>query len=208
MKIFVTGSEGKAGIPICKRFEADGHEVIRYDLKLGNDILESYRSGGFLPLSGIDAVVYLAAIPYPDPAIPEESYVETNVTGTLHVCESMAQWNVRYLLYASSIAVYGLDEKYIPEVTLPAYNWYRESKVKAEEVIRDYVENSGLCAVIMRLASLDQEPIEERLFSVLNTDTLADFVSRRIIEQPDGFDIFDLREPHERAVELPSAVIY
>ena len=45
MKVLVTGSEGFLGHRLCALLEKEtGHEILRYDLQLGHDVLNARRS--------------------------------------------------------------------------------------------------------------------------------------------------------------------
>ena len=61
MKVLVTGSEGFLGQRLCALLEKEtGHEVLRYDLQLGHDVLNARQFD--TALDGVDACIHLAAI--------------------------------------------------------------------------------------------------------------------------------------------------
>jgi nucleoside-diphosphate-sugar epimerase len=55
MKALVTGSEGFIGTHLCRILREDGHEVIGFDLKNGNDVVDCALPGD------VDRVFHLAA---------------------------------------------------------------------------------------------------------------------------------------------------
>jgi len=154
MKILITGSRGFIGTHLANALTEMGHEVIHYDLKDGNDILnlKNLKERG----KGIDGIVDLAAVQrnitgfyYPFKTI------ENNIMGLSNVLQ-LALENNAFLLFSSSKSVYGKPEK-VPVKEGDAknpLNIYSLSKVVSEMIIRDFCKNYKLRAVVVRFSTV------------------------------------------------------
>jgi UDP-glucuronate 4-epimerase len=132
MNVFVTGAAGFIGFHLAKRLLDDGHRVLGidnlnpyYDPSLKKDRLARLEAcDGFtfrlLDLADrpgmetvfsenrFDAVVHLAAQAGVRHSIDNPHvYVESNLTGFLHILEGCRSTSVPHLVYASSSSVYG-----------------------------------------------------------------------------------------------------
>jgi nucleoside-diphosphate-sugar epimerase len=106
-RVLVTGSSGWIGSHVVAELERRGHQVVPFDLKLGDDIHD--RQQLTRKAVGCHAVVHLAAIAHPDVAFGWDDYWLENVAGTQAVA---AAWerngrNPGRFVYASSTAFYG-----------------------------------------------------------------------------------------------------
>jgi len=92
----------------------------------------------------------LIAIPYSYQA--PESYVDTNIKGTLNICEAARAARVRRLVHLSSSEVYG-TASYVPideQHPIQPQSPYAASKVGADAIVRSFHASYGLPAVIAR----------------------------------------------------------
>ena len=135
MKILVTGAAGFIGAQVASRLMADGHVVIGldnlndyYDVRLKKarlaqlvsdnqfqfhecDLADRQMIDKLFAQSGFDCVINLAAQAGVRYSIDNpHSYIDSNVTGFLHILEGCRHHQVDHLIYASSSSVYGLDE--------------------------------------------------------------------------------------------------
>ena len=135
MKILVTGAAGFIGAHVASRLMADGHVVIGLDnlndyydvtlkkARLGNlvshnqfefqeiDLADRQAMEQLFAQSGFDCVINLAAQAGVRYSLDNpHSYIDSNVTGFLHILEGCRHHQVGHLIYASSSSVYGLDE--------------------------------------------------------------------------------------------------
>lgn len=173
MKILVTGAGGFIGSHVVETLVNHGHAVralVRYNGK-GNyghlqnlssqslqnveivlgDVTDSYQMRKLV--QDCDAVCHLAAligIPYSYDA--PNSYVNTNVIGTLNVLEACKQAQVQRLVVTSTSEVYGtaqyapIDENH----PLQGQSPYSATKIGADKLAESYYRSFGLPVVVLR----------------------------------------------------------
>lgn len=91
-------------------------------------------------LKGIDIVILLAA-EHLDNVKPTDLYYSVNVDGVSNVLAAIKELNIPKLIFTSSVAVYGFDQKDVDENgPLEPYNHYGISKLKSEEKINEYIK--------------------------------------------------------------------
>ena len=104
-------------------------------------------------VKGIDVVFHLAAlIPIPYSYRAPESYVETNIRGTLNVCQAALSRGVEKIIHTSTSEVYGTAE-YLPmdeRHPLRAQSPYSASKIGADAIAISFKCSFGLPVVIAR----------------------------------------------------------
>ena len=135
MKILVTGAAGFIGFHLTKALRLQGHVVVGldnindyYDVRLKQArlaLIESDNQFQFIKADlsdraiieqifeegQFDAVINLAAQAGVRYSIENpHSYIDSNVTGFLHILEGCRHHKIGHLIYASSSSVYGLDE--------------------------------------------------------------------------------------------------
>lgn len=135
LKILVTGAAGFIGFHLTKRLLDDGHVVVGldvmndyYDVALKQarlaeisahnqfvfvqtDLANRQAMDTLFAEGQFDCVVNLAAQAGVRYSLENpHSYIDSNITGFLHVLEGCRHHNVGQLIYASSSSVYGLDE--------------------------------------------------------------------------------------------------
>lgn len=93
-------------------------------------------------LRGIDVIILLAA-EHLDNVKPTDLYYSVNVDGISNVLYVIKELGIPKLIFTSSVAVYGFDQKNIDENgPLEPYNDYGISKLKSEEKINDYIRSN------------------------------------------------------------------
>ena len=161
MKILVTGGLGYIGSHTCVELLAEGHDIVVLD-NLSNAQPAVQRrveriAGRSFPLvqadvrdrdtlravfreHGIDAVIHFAGLKAVGESVSKPlEYYDNNVAGSLVLAETMAEFNVRTLVFSSSATVYG-DPASVPiteDFPLSATNPYGRSKLMVEEILRD-----------------------------------------------------------------------
>jgi CDP-glucose 4,6-dehydratase len=145
-KVLVTGSEGLIGLPMCDALEAEGADVGRFDLVLGNDVL-NMRS-----MVNVDVCIHLAADSNVESSRENPlTAFDVNIRGTWLVLEAAREYNVPVVI-ASSNHVYGQQKDYpVPEsAQMNQLDTYSVTKVCADYIARAYAHNYGLPVAIMR----------------------------------------------------------
>jgi len=176
--ILVTGAAGFIGFHVVKRIVEDGHEVLGidnlndyYDPELKRARLQLLeRLPGFffekIDISDKEAVesafrkrspeyvVHLAAqagVRYS--IINPRAYVDSNITGFLHVLEGCRTCGIKHLVYASSSSVYGLNTAMPFSVHHPAdhpMSLYGATKKANELMAHSYCHLFGFPATGLR----------------------------------------------------------
>ena len=171
--VLVTGADGFIGSHLAERLVAEGAAVRAFclynsfgsrgwledappgvaaeiDVRLGD-----VRDARFVEAAvhGVEIVFHLAAlIAIPYSYVAPESFLDTNVRGTLNVLEAARRAGVRRLIHTSTSEVYGTPR------TLPitedhpmnAQSPYAASKVAADQMTLAFHRSYGLPTVILR----------------------------------------------------------
>src|SRR3972149_10855567 len=129
---------------------ADPHVRASLDVRLGD-----VRDGRFVEevCRGVDTVFHLAAliaIPYSYHA--PESYVDTNVKGTLNVLEAVRRGGCRRLVHTSTSEVYGTPATLpiLESHPLQGQSPYSASKIAADKLCEAYHCSFGTPVVTLR----------------------------------------------------------
>jgi dTDP-glucose 4,6-dehydratase len=171
--ILVTGAEGFIGSHLVTHLVREGHDVralflynsfnswgwlddVETEVKDAIEVragdvrdLQSVRSA----MEGCASVVHLAAliaIPYSYTA--PESYVETNVKGTLNVVQAARDLNVERVVHISTSEVYG-TARFVPmteDHPLAGQSPYAASKIGADQIALSFYHSFGTPVSIVR----------------------------------------------------------
>jgi nucleoside-diphosphate-sugar epimerase len=176
-RIAVTGGSGKAGRVVVRDLHQRGHRVLNIDLVpspesphpeaeipfLRADVTDFGQTlealGGGDTLSGIEAVVHLAAIPSPAHATPDQVF-RTNITSTYTVFSAAARLGLPRVVWASSETTLGLPFKrppdYVPVDEAHVYpeTSYALSKVLGEEMARQSHRWHGTTIIGLRFSNI------------------------------------------------------
>lgn len=102
----------------------------------------------------IDTIIHLAALAGVRPSFDKpQEYFRVNTEGTFLIFKNAIQHNIKHFIYASSSSVYGEIEgqKAIEDVTpLKPISPYAESKLKAEETIKELYKENDITVNIFR----------------------------------------------------------
>ena len=161
MKILVTGGAGYIGSHTCLELLNAGNEVICVDNLSNSSIISLQRvetltgqSIEFHQLDirdraglttifsqhSIDAVVHFAGLKAVGESVVQPlAYYSNNISGTVVLCEVMAEYGCKSLVFSSSATVYG-DPATVPIVEdfpVGATNPYGRTKLMIEEILHD-----------------------------------------------------------------------
>ncbi len=100
----------------------------------------------------VDDIIFNLAAVHRTPGHPDKEYFETNILGAENVTEFAERYNIKKILFTSSIAPYGAAEELKRESTLPTPNTpYGISKLVAEKIHEKWqVKNSDRELTIVR----------------------------------------------------------
>jgi NAD dependent epimerase/dehydratase len=173
MRVLVTGADGFIGSHLTEALVRNGYEVRAFVY------YNSFNSWGWLDhcaddvqgkfevfagdirdphgvkkaLTGCDAVLHLAAlIAIPFSYHSPDSYVDTNIKGTLNVLQAARELNVSRVIHTSTSEVYGtaqyvpIDEKH----PLQGQSPYSASKIGADQLAFSFYSSFDLPVVTLR----------------------------------------------------------
>jgi len=150
--VLITGSKGFIGSHLKTRFS----DVVEFDLKekLSYDIRNPKIVEKFWKQSKPDIVIHLAANPSPALAWHNCGWdAETNILGTVNVCEASLRHRVALLVYTSTAHVYDVNFSQLPikeTCKCRPRSPYAISKY-AGELYCNHFAKRGLNVVILRL---------------------------------------------------------
>lgn len=168
MRILLTGSTGWLGRHLAPRLEAAGHAVTGLDVAPGQHTHEIGSVANRATIDrifadhAIDAVIHAGALHKPDIArFPAQAFIDTNVTGTLHLLEAATSaGHDRFIMTSTTSLMISqairaevsdeatwLDEDYTP---LEPRNIYGVTKLAAENLCRRAHLDSGMGVIVLR----------------------------------------------------------
>lgn len=175
MAILVTGGAGYVGSHTCIELLNEGYEIIVLD-NFSNSNPESLRrvrnitkknfkicdvdllnrkdlEDVFLK-NNIEAVIHFAGLKAVGESVSHPlRYYQNNISGTLNLCEIMAKFQVKNLVFSSSATVYGMSQQ-VPiteEMSLHATNPYGKTKLMIEDILQDiYLSDKNWSIALLR----------------------------------------------------------
>jgi NAD dependent epimerase/dehydratase len=170
-RVLVTGADGFIGSHLVEQLLAAGARVRalaqynslnswgwleeltptdQWDVVAG-DIRDAHFCGSLL--QDVEVVFHLAAlIPIPYSYIAPDSFVETNVRGTLHLCHAARAAGVERFVQTSTSEVYGTAQ-YVPideQHPLTAQSPYSATKIAADALALSFFYSFDLPVVVAR----------------------------------------------------------
>jgi NAD dependent epimerase/dehydratase len=173
MKVLITGADGFIGSHLTEAAVRAGHDVRAFVL------YNSFNSWGWLDrcdedvkgrfevfagdirdpngvrtaVKGCDAVLHLAAlIAIPYSYHSPDTYVDTNVKGTLNVVQAARDLGVSKVVHTSTSEVYG-TARFVPiteEHPLQGQSPYAASKIGADQIAMSFYSSFGTPVTIVR----------------------------------------------------------
>ncbi|WP_367680285.1 NAD-dependent epimerase/dehydratase family protein [Candidatus Fukatsuia anoeciicola] len=102
-------------------------------------------------LSAVDVIINLAA-EHQDNIEPKSLYYDVNVQGAKNICAVAEYLNIKYIIFTSSVAIYGfIEHETAEDGAYQPFNNYGKSKLAAEQVYDKWVaKNANRTLVIIR----------------------------------------------------------
>jgi nucleoside-diphosphate-sugar epimerase len=164
MIIFVTGASGSIGAHLVKTLSEQGHTVhvllrtLKHveKLKFKNVIFFkgdiTQKDTVQMAMKGCEQVYHLAAFAGVWDK-DKNKYRDTNVQGTLNILEAAVDLNIQKVVVTSTAGVLGPSIKSVvnekTEVYRACYSAYEDSKWEAEQLVKAFVKEKQLDAVIV-----------------------------------------------------------
>ena len=102
----------------------------------------------------LEAVIHFAGYKAVGESVAKPlKYYHNNLTGTLVLCELMAQYNVKKIVFSSSATVYGENNPapYTEDMPLSATNPYGTTKLMIEQILQDiYISDNSWSIALLR----------------------------------------------------------
>lgn len=167
MRVLVVGGAGYIGSHAVKKLTEQGNYVVVLDaLYTGHrkavnnkakfyqgDIENTFLVSKILRTEKIDAVMHFAAFSLvPESVKKPLKYYDNNVTGMISLLTAMKDSNVKYLIFSSSAATYGIP-KNLPiteDTPLNPINPYGETKMMMEKIMNWADKADGIKSIALR----------------------------------------------------------
>ena len=185
MRLLVTGGTGFIGSHLAEEGRRRGAEVVVLGLterpeEQANADLLSRLGAEVIPGSITDAElcrraargathIFHLAVAMREGGKSDEFFQSINLDGTRHLLQAATAQRVERFVYCSTIGIYGHRAPGITNEDSPFSpgNIYERTKVAAERLVRDFAENCGLPAVVLRPADV-YGPRDQRLLKLFN----------------------------------------
>jgi len=176
MKILVTGSAGHLGEALVRFLQNTSHEVIGLDL-IHSDFTNEVGSIADRDLvrrcmNGVEAVFHTATLHKPHVFThSRQSFVDTNITGTLNLLEEARSAGVRSFVFTSTTSAFGkaltppadAPAAWVTEDTTPIpKNIYGVTKTAAEDLCELFHRNHHLSCLILRTSRFFPEEDDDK----------------------------------------------
>ncbi len=212
--ILITGGAGYIGSHTALSFLKSGAEVIIFDnLEKGHiETVRTLQKEGNLhfvkgdlrnyediknvlkKFNNIDAVIHFAGYIEVEESVREpEKYYTNNVLGTKNLLNSMAEFNVKNIVFSSTCAVYGnpkylpLDEKHPKKPVNP----YGDTKLQIEKMLEEYDQNYEIKSVILRYFNAAGADSETKIGEWHNPEThLIPNILKSVLKEGRTFKLF------------------
>lgn len=173
MKVLVTGADGFIGSHLAEELVGRGHDVRAFVLynsfnswgwldhieKAVKDSLDVFAgdvrdpNGVRTAMKGCDAVLHLAAlIAIPYSYHSPDTYVDTNIKGTLNIVQAARDLGVAKVVHTSTSEVYG-TARFVPiteDHPLQGQSPYSASKIGADQIAMSFYTSFGTPVAILR----------------------------------------------------------
>lgn len=173
MKILVTGAEGFIGSHLTEALVRQGHDVRAFILynsfnswgwldHCGEDVQGKFEiflgdvrdpNGVRTAMKGCEAVLHLAAlIAIPYSYHSPDTYIDTNIKGTLNIVQAARDLGVAKIIHTSTSEVYG-TAVFVPiteDHPLQGQSPYSASKIGADQIAMSFYNSFGTPVTVLR----------------------------------------------------------
>lgn len=209
--VLITGTAGHLGEALARTLQATGCTVTGIDLQASPFTTHtgSITDRSFVQrcLSGVQTVFHVATLHKPHVAThSRQQFVDTNITGTLHLLEEAVAAGVENFIFTSTTSVFGdalvppagMPAAWITEATIPVpKNIYGVTKAAAEDLCQLFYRNHGLPCLVLRTSRFFPEADDNAAMRTAYADDnlkINEYLFRRV-------DIADVVSAHLLAAE-------
>jgi len=216
MKIMVTGSSGHLGEALVRTLRDKNYEVIGLDIlpseftnELGSIVDRQFVNRC---MESVDAVIHTATLHKPHVIThSRQSFVDTNITGTLNLLEEAVYAGVGSFIFTSTTSVFGSaltpppqsPAAWVTEEVRPVpRNIYGVTKAAAEDICELFHRKHRVACLILRTSRFfPEEDDHEETRKAYNDDNakVNEFLYRRV-------DIEDVVSAHLLALENAGSI--
>ena len=214
--ILVTGSSGHLGEALVRTLRKNGREVLGIDIVPSEFTSElgSIADRRFVKrwMNGVDAVLHTATLHKPHVVThSRQSFVDTNVTGTLNLLEEASVAGVGSFVFTSTTSAFGRaltpppqsPAAWVTEDLTPVpRNIYGVTKTAAEDLCELFHRNFALPCIILRTSRFfpEEDDREETRKSYDDANVkVNEFLYRRV-------DLEDVVSAHLLAIEKAPSI--
>jgi nucleoside-diphosphate-sugar epimerase len=197
MKVLVTGSAGHLGEALVRTLKNRQYDVVSIDIVTSPFTTHtgSITDRDFVKhcMHGVKAVLHTATLHKPHVVThPPQQFIDTNITGTLHLLQEAVAAGVESFVFTSTTSVFG--DALIPPVGAPAAwitedvtpvpkNIYGVTKAAAENLCQLYYRNFGLPCIVLRTSRFFPEEDDNMKMRAIYPDAnlkANEFLYRRV----------------------------
>lgn len=148
------GEETDYDITVIDNLSTGRQEAVLYGDLIVEDLSDSNGISGIFSRKRFDAIIHFAAsIIVPESVTNPLQYYSNNTVNTINLISMALQYKVRYFIFSSTAAVYGIPDEIPVKETTPLHpiNPYGMSKLMSERVLIDAAQaHKDLKYIILR----------------------------------------------------------
>ena len=164
MRVLVIGGAGYIGSVAVKKLIKNGYDVVVLDTLYSSaidskakfyqgDLKNTFLVSKILRSEKISVVMHFAASSLVSESVKKPlKYYDNNVTGMISLLKAMIDAQVKYLIFSSTAAVYGIPkvEKITEDTPLEPINPYGDSKMMMERIMSWADKANGIKSIALR----------------------------------------------------------
>jgi len=174
-KVAIVGGFGFLGSRLSSRLNKNNINHTIYDISINEDtehmkFLDVEDSNSLNKLANSDLIINLAAV-HRDDIQPISRYDDVNVKGAENICNAARKFDIKKIIFTSSVAIYGFAPANTMEDGSPNYfNDYGRTKYLAEKVYKEWQSEdpSNRTLIIIRPTVIFGEGNRGNVYNLLN----------------------------------------